>query len=135
MAKNKPAELKSKLLTEAEELLDNYINAALGKEALMSVDGGAREAIWELLTRYMTEADEHIQIPDGLRGTPEGVLTAVEQGMITIEEGERLLKMHLTIANINNAGNPDQLNQTLIPSLTINTSQPVLPGNNSKEDD
>lgn len=123
MEKAKTAQqLKEHFLEKAAPLLDQYIGATFGEAALTSVDSTCREEVWGMLKDFLSKADEKIILEGKYREGPEGVLLAVMEGHITIEEGERLIDMHKKIKDIAVAGNPNALNQTLIPSLTINTT-------------
>lgn len=118
-----PAQLREHLLRRAAPLLDQYIDAAMGKDTIESIDPHFREQVWGMIKKFIESADNKIYLPDDYRGSPDKILTAVETGHITLEEGERLLMMYRVIKQIEmeGKGGPDTVNQTLIPNLTINT--------------
>ena len=120
-------ELKDKFLQEASPLIDQYLDATFGVAKLTSVDAACRKEVWGLLKVFLEKADEKIFLDEKYRDGAEGVLLAIQDGVLTIEEGERLITIHAAIKGIKVAGGLQNLNQTLIPSLTINTVAPPEP--------
>lgn len=114
--------LKNVFATKALPLLQNYLDAALGNDVLKSVDGDAREEVWELLKTMVLKADDRINVPIELQGSPDRILLAVENGFISIAEGERLMKMYLDLMKFETKGQDGNLNQTYIPNLNIYTT-------------
>ncbi|RLA58811.1 MAG: hypothetical protein DRQ89_14900 [Epsilonproteobacteria bacterium] len=83
--------LKKYFLTNAEPLLKQYIDAALGTGQLQSTNAGAREEVWEVLKTLMLQSSDKLDINIE---TGEDVLKAVSTGKYTLEEGEKLLRLY-----------------------------------------
>ena len=115
-----PAQLRAHLLSRGAALLDQYIDAAYGKDTIESLDPHFRQEVWSLIKKFIESADEKIYLPEEYRGSPEKVLEAVETGIITLEEGERLIAMYRIIEQAR-LPNADNLTQIAIPSLNIHT--------------
>lgn len=115
-------ELKDKFLQEAHPLVEQYIQAAFGGDAIKSKDPVCRKEVWGLLKGFLEKADEKIILDDKYREGAEGVLLAIQDGVLTLEEGERLIDIHGKI-KLMNRPLPNEMitNQAFIPSLTINT--------------
>ena len=118
-------ELKEYFIAEASPLLDQYLDATFGRGSLKSSDSTCRKEIWELLKGFLEKADEKIILEEKYRGGSEGVLSAIQDGVLTLEEGERLIEIHAKIKNMNKVDGPLQLGA--MPSLTINTTTVALP--------
>lgn len=115
-----PAQLRAHLLSRGAALVDQYIDAAYGKDTIESIDPHFRQEVWGLIKKFIESADEKIYLPEDYRGSPEKVLEAVESGIITLEEGERLIAMYRVIEQARLPG-ADSLTQISIPSLNIHT--------------
>lgn len=83
--------LKQKLLADAWPLVDDYINAALGKSELKSTNVDARTEVWDVLKQLMLASSDKIDIDIK---SAEDVIAAVTQGKCTFEEGEKLIKLY-----------------------------------------
>jgi hypothetical protein len=119
-------------------MIVDYIGACFGTAQLRSVDSSARKEVWGLLKTFLEKADEKIYLEDKYRDGASGILLAINDGIITIEEGERLIDIHAKIRVMETQGGLNALNLTQIPSLTINTytePQKVLeePENNASD--
>jgi len=93
--------LKKYFLTNAEPLLKQYIDAALGTGQLQSTNAGAREEVWEVLKTLMLQSSDKLDINIE---TAEDVLKAVSTGKCTFEEGEKLLSLYKKMKEINTVG-------------------------------
>ena len=99
-------ELKQFFLDNAEPLVKEYIDAALGKGELQSTNAGAREEVWQLLAHLMKQSSEKIDINIE---SAEDVIKAVTQGKCTMLEGEQLLKLYKIARDIETSGQIGQI--------------------------
>lgn len=114
-------ELKEHFLEKASPLLDQYLDATFGLAPLKSTDATCRKEVWGLLKTFLEKADEKIILEEKYRTGPEGVLLAIQDGVLTLEEGERLIEIHCKINGMNKVNADDQTDTSFIPSLIINT--------------
>jgi len=94
-------ELKQHFLEEAAPLVDEYINAALGKGQLQSTNASARQEVWDLLAHLMKQSSDKMDISIE---TAEDVIKAVTEGKCTLDEGKQLLALYKTAKDINTVG-------------------------------
>ena len=94
-------DLKQHFLEDAAPLVDEYINAALGKEELSSTNASAREEVWDLLAHLMKQSSEKINIDIQ---SAEDIIKAVTDGKCTMEEGKQLLSLYKQAKEINTVG-------------------------------
>ena len=106
--------LKQKFLEAAAPLVDEYINAALGKGSLSSTNAGAREEVWDVMKKLILQASDKLEIDIQ---SAEDVLEAVSSGKCTFEEGEKLLNLYKKVKEIDNIG---KLGVAGTGGLTIN---------------
>jgi len=115
-------ELKQFFLDNAEPLVKEYIDAALGKGELQSTNAGAREEVWQLLAHLMKQSSEKIDINIE---SAEDVIKAVTQGKCTMLEGEQLLKLYKIARDIETSGQIGQIGGG--GGLTINILSATQP--------
>lgn len=94
-------ELKRMFLEKAAPLLNEYIDAALGKGELKSTNANCREEVWDLLKSLILKSSEKLQLQ---AATPEEILGAVTEGKCTIEEAKSLLAMFKQVKEIETQG-------------------------------
>lgn len=105
-----PDQLREKFLEMAAPLVDQYVNAAIGKEDIKSLNVGCRNEVWELLKQIILKSTDKINIEVQ---EPMDILKAVEAGKCTLEQGQQLLDMYVQLTG----GNEDEGRGA--PQLTI----------------
>ena len=90
--------LKDHFLKISQPLIDEYVNAAMGKGELSSNNTHCREEVWDVLKKLMLQSSEKLEIMEG--GSPEAIISAVEQGKCTVAEGKELLGMYKQLRDI-----------------------------------
>jgi len=90
-------ELKSYFLDNAQPLVKQYIDAALGTGELKSFNADAREQVWSVLKQLMLNSSDKLDIDIN---SAQDVLTAVSKGKCTFEEGEKLLELYKKMSDI-----------------------------------
>ena len=107
MDNDKPAvrhtaqQLKQYFLDNAEPLVKQYIDAALGTGTLASTNAGAREEVWHVLKQLMLQSSDKLDLNIN---NAEDILKAVSNGKCTFEEGDKLLSLYKKMSDIDNAG-------------------------------
>jgi len=94
-------ELKQYFLDNAQPLVKEYIDAALGKGELKSTNMSAREEVWGVLKQLMLNSSDKLDIDIN---SAQDVLKAVSNGKCTFAEGEKLLEMYKKMSDIENVG-------------------------------
>ncbi len=94
-----PQELRKLVLENGEELVKQYIDAALGKGKFNSTNMGAREELWDTLKSMILKADDPVKNKIDIKEA-QTILEHVADGKLTLEEGERLLSMYKTVKDI-----------------------------------
>ena len=94
-------ELKQYFLDNAQPLVKEYIDAALGKGELQSTNMSAREEVWGVLKQLMLSSSDKLNIDIS---SAQDVLDAVSNGKCTFQEGEKLLDMYKKMKDIENVG-------------------------------
>lgn len=94
-------ELKQDFLNKAGPLVQQYIDAALGNGELQSTNAGAREAVWELMSKLMLQSSDKLELDIQ---TADDVIKAVTDGKCTMEEGKALLSLYKTAKEIDTVG-------------------------------
>jgi len=94
-------ELKQYFLDNAQPLVKEYIDAALGKGELKSTNMSAREEVWGVLKQLMLSSSDKLDIDIN---SAQDVLNAVSKGKCTFEEAQKLLEMYKKMKEIENVG-------------------------------
>ena len=94
-------ELKQYFLDNAQPLVKEYIDAALGKGELQSTNMSAREEVWGVLKQLMLSSSDKLDIDIN---SAQDVLNAVSKGKCTFEEAQKLLEMYKKMKEIENVG-------------------------------
>lgn len=94
-------ELKQYFLDNAEPLVKQYIDAALGNGELKSTNADARTEVWDVLKTLMLQASDKLDVEIT---SAQDVLNAVSKGRCTFKEGEQLLDLYKKMSDIDNAG-------------------------------
>jgi len=87
-------DLKEHFLATAKDIIDEYVNAALGKGDLNSNNTTCREEVWELAKKLILQSSDKIKIKTN---DIQGVLDAVSNGECTLKEGKQLIEMYKTM--------------------------------------
>jgi len=98
----KPSELRKIILESGEELVQQYVDAALGKGVFTSTNLMAREEIWSMLKSMMLKASDSMDKID--IDEAREILQHVTDGTITMSEGDKLLSMYKQVADIERPG-------------------------------
>lgn len=117
-------QLKQFFLDNAEPLVQQYIDAALGTGKLKSTNAEAREEVWEVLKTLMLQSSDKLDIEVK---TAQDVLDAVSTGKCTFEEGEKLLKLYKQMKDIDTQGMLPGSSGSGGLHITINSSSPTTP--------
>lgn len=94
-------ELKQFFLDNAQPLVKQYIDAALGNAELKSTNMSAREEVWGVLKQLMLSSSDKLDIDIN---SAQDVLDAVSKGKCTFEEASKLLEMYKKMKEIENVG-------------------------------
>ena len=94
-------ELKQYFLDNAEPLVKQYIDAALGEGTLASTNSDARMEVWDVLKTLMLQSSDKLDISIE---SAQDVLDAVSTGKCTFDEGEKLLNLYKKMKEINEVG-------------------------------
>ena len=94
-------ELKQHFLESAWPIVDAYIDAALGKKDLASLNSGCREEVWDLIKTLMVQSSDKLELNIE---SPQDILKAVESGKCTFEEGDKLLALYKKVKDIETVG-------------------------------
>ncbi len=94
-------ELKVHFLESAWPIVDAYVDAALGRAELQSLNSGCREEVWDLIKSLMLQSSDKLDIQIE---TVEDILKAVENGECTFEEGDKLMSLYKKAKEIENVG-------------------------------
>lgn len=92
-------ELKAYFLQNAQPLVKEYIDAALGKGELSSTNMAAREEVWSILKQLMVSSSDKLDMDIN---SAQDVLEAVSKGKCTFEEAQKLLDMYKQMSEIEN---------------------------------
>ena len=93
-----PTELKKYFLEQAQPLIEQYINAAIGSQPLASTNAVARNEVWGVLKTLMLQSSDKIDIDTT---NAEAVIKAVTSGKCTLAEGQQLMDMFQKLKTIN----------------------------------
>jgi len=93
--------ITKRFLDKAHKLVDEYVNVALGKAEFTGNNPGAREAVWEILTKLMLQSSEKIEIDITCA---DDVIKAVTEGKCTMQEGKDLLELYKKVKEVNTIG-------------------------------
>jgi len=117
-------ELKQYFLDNAEPLVKQYIDAALGSGTLASTNAGAREEVWSVLKTLMLQSSDKLDIEIK---SAQDILDAVSSGKCTFEEAEKLLGLYEKMKKISTMDSVGALGNGT-GGLTINIlgGQPVV---------
>ena len=116
-------EMKQHFLDAAEPLVQQYIDAALGKEDFKSMNVGAREEVWDVLKKLMLQSSDKLELDIE---SAEDVLDAVSSGKCTFEEGEKLLNLYKKVKDIETAGILEGTGGLTINILNHSDKAPVV---------
>lgn len=94
-------ELKQHFLETAWPIVDAYVNAALGKADIESLNSSCREEVWDLIKSLMLQSSDKLELNIE---SPEDILKAVESGKCTFEEGDKLLSLYKKVKEIEFTG-------------------------------
>lgn len=94
-------QLKEMFLKEAEPLVKEYVNAALGESSFKSTNSDARAEVWSVLKELILGASDKLDINIE---SAEDVLKAVTDGKCTFDEGQKLLGLYKQMKEINTVG-------------------------------
>ena len=117
-------ELKQHFLDNAWPIVDAYINAALGKEDLQSLNSGCREEVWDLIKTLMVQSSDKLELNIE---NPQDILKAVENGECTFEEGDKLLALYKKVKEIENVGTVSSGLDGLTVNILNTSVSPTLP--------
>lgn len=89
--------LKEIVLKDAEEFASAYVQVAMGRGVMTCTDKKIRDDMWDLVKLLVLQAGDVTQV----QGLSEGsisdrvdrVLEQVAQGLLTIQQGKRLIEM------------------------------------------
>jgi len=87
---NIPSKLRKSFLEMASPLLEEYVNASLGKGTLSSKDGTARAEVWDLLRDIIVQADDTQKIRTS---TTADIIKLLKRGKISIKEAKELMSI------------------------------------------
>jgi len=94
----KPSQLRQLILDNGEELVQQYIDAALGKGGFTATNLSAREEMWDMLKSMMLKSSDTVDALDVQEA--RNILDHVASGKLTLAEGDKLLAMFKTVAEI-----------------------------------
>lgn len=123
--------LKGILLENAEELLKQYIQSALGKGEMQSHNREARSEVWGLVKHVILNASDILDIDVN---SPEAIIGAVARGQCTADEARQLLKLYRQVSDINtqekgaalaSSGGSGSLNITIMTNTKDEQPQPI----------
>lgn len=112
--------MKQIVLDNGEEIVQQYVNAALGISEFTSTSVIAREEVWKLLTQLMLESSDKLNLKVN---DVNDILEAVTSGTCTIKEGKELIAMFKEIKAIESPslGLPGGSGAGML-NITINTT-------------
>ncbi|OOZ38180.1 hypothetical protein [Solemya elarraichensis gill symbiont] len=87
---NTPNKLRQEFLEKASPLIDEYINASLGKSELRSTNSGAREEVWDALKQIILKASDVVKLH---AESTKDVLSLLGDGKLSLNDAERLMKI------------------------------------------
>lgn len=114
--------LKQFFIENAEPLLKEYINAALGVGKLSSNSADARQEVWDLLKKLMLQSSDKLEIDIK---SAEDVLEAVSSGKCTFDEGEKLLNLYKKVREINEVGSGGFIGDHSINIQILSNAEPI----------
>jgi len=91
-----PESLRAEFILKAGPLIDQYVDAALGKAELKATSGQALTAVWELLSDIIKQAGDKAAIDidgDDISEKIEDLLNKVSKGVLTPEQGKKYMTL------------------------------------------